>query len=115
MRETISIFQIIQGLIDIIALIVFFLMAANVGKIKKQLIGMTDDKLLYKAMQKAEFMNDKPLLLKLSLEYCYFIIHDNMLSESERARILKKYFEKISTLGGEVPPMMMDFFDKHYK
>lgn len=92
---------IIYAIVQIVFWIVFFVLAYNVGKIKKTITGNNIEFILDKA-KRCDFAGNKQKAIELYLEYIY-VVNNKEWAIEHKENLINKVKERVVKLGGSIP------------
>lgn len=116
MEQSFSVFEIIQTILSVVVLICFFVMGANVGKIRDALNPKSQHEITNATnrIAKAEFLGDKSEVVHQCHVMCWHIIDSNRdYNPRYASKEMIPYIEKITLNGGTLSPALIDFITKH--
>jgi predicted Holliday junction resolvase-like endonuclease len=118
-REIMEIFTIIEGIVSLAAIIVFFILAENISVIKNNIRLMTRRTDTEKdAVELEIFKGNTQAAVELLHERAFYLSREPKSDEFpyERKKRIKKVAEcaeRISEIGGTVSSPLIDFLDKN--
>lgn len=112
-RELLEMLTVVQSIISVIVLIVFFVIAKNVSALKKHLTpDMSYSKLLLLAKKEA-FKGNIGKASDLHHEAAYKIIYHSDMAFNTKAKEVAERARDISDIGGNVSKNLIDYIEKH--
>lgn len=101
-REILEIFSLIQGIVSIVMIIVFFIMSGNISKLKKQLVPSTSEDDLIAEAKKQIFCGNNEKAIALYHQAAFVIKNQNNYPVDYKKKMLKGIAQDITECGGVV-------------
>lgn len=98
---------VINLVIQLILLIVFFVMAWNISQIRKS-VAKSNRAYLLKEAERFEFKGMQKEAVDLYKDYLYWVLHSTYTIEYKKTE-MKLIAEKIKFLGGELPEQLKKY------